>query len=81
MDFIKLLVAGHVYLMLLGTEIFSMLLAGSIMISCMWLVGFIAIWIARDFKTAYDGMKPTKVITEFAKDIKSLIRHINKDKD
>lgn len=60
MDFIKLLIASHIYLMLLGTEIFKMLLAGFIMVACMWLVGFIAIWIVRDFKTAYNGIKPTK---------------------
>lgn len=81
MDFIKLLIASHIYLMLLGTEIFKMLLAGFIMVACMWLVGFIAIRIVRDFKTAYNGMKPTKVITEFVKDIKSLIIRVIKDKD
>lgn len=81
MDFIKLLIASHIYLMLLGTEIFKMLLAGFIMVACMWLVGFIAIWIVRDFKTAYNGIKPTKVITEFVKDIKSLIIRVIKDKD
>lgn len=81
MDFIKLLIASHIYLMLLGTEIFKMLLAGFIMVACMWLVGFIAIWIVRDFKTAYNGIKPTKVITEFVKDIKSLIICVIKDKD
>lgn len=81
MDFIKLLIASHIYLMLLGTEIFKMLLAGFITVACMWLVGFIAIWIVRDFKTAYNGIKPTKVITEFVKDIKSLIIRVIKDKD
>lgn len=81
MDFIKLLIASHIYLMLLGTEIFKMLLAGFIMVACMWLVVFIAIRIVRDFKTAYNGMKPTKVITEFVKDIKSLIIRVIKDKD
>ena len=58
-----------------------MLLAGFIMVAYMWLVGFIAIWVVRDFKTAYNGMKPTKVITEFVKDIKSLIIRVVKDKD
>lgn len=81
MDFIKLLIASHIYLMLLGTEIFKMLLAGFIVVACMWLVGFIAIWIVRDFKTVYNGIKPTKVITEFVKDIKSLIIRVIKDKD
>lgn len=78
MDFIKLLIASHIYLMLLGTEIFKMLLAGFIMVACMWLVGFIAIWIVRDFKTAYNGIKPTKVITEFVKDIKVLSYALSK---
>lgn len=35
MDFIKLLIASHIYIMLLGTEIFKMLLAGFIMVACM----------------------------------------------